>query len=342
VDGRTGRSERGAMNRIGGALAAIGIVSILAAVPFVRKAATASTNARSEGATRGMDLAARYPGDAGIESDPDVLFVERFDEGSLPAVFKRWTDVRNAAMMSFDSDVPFGGPGSRSLDIGWIGGGASNGGHLYKELDPGVDDTLYVRYYIKYPVAGSPRHAGIWMGGFNPPLAWPSPEAGTKPTGDDRFIAGAEENGYTAGFEHYDYWMNMRQATDGNFWGNFLLNDPSVRAVRGQWACVEQMVKLNDPVTASNGEHAIWLNGVKVSHLGPGFPNGSWSGGIFTQRRDGAPFEGFRWRSDASLNINWIWLQNYSPDDPPGFAGHLRFAHVVVAKTYIGCAAGPR
>src|SRR5690348_15376724 len=112
------------MNRIGGALAAIGILSMLAAVPFVRKAPTASTNARSEGATRGMDLAARYPGDAGIESDPDVLFVERFDEGSLPAVFKRWTDVRNAAMMSLDSDVPFGGPGSRSLDIGWIGGGA--------------------------------------------------------------------------------------------------------------------------------------------------------------------------------------------------------------------------
>ena len=43
--------------------------------------------------------------------------------------------------------------------------------------------------------------------------------------------------------------------------------------------CVEHMVKLNNPVTASNGEHAIWLDGVKVSHLGQGFPNGSWTGG---------------------------------------------------------------
>ena len=58
--------------------------------------------------------------------------------------------------------------------------------------------------------------------------------------------------------------------------------------------CVEHMVKLNNPVTASNGEHAIWINGVKVSHVGQGFPNGSWSGGIFTQSPGGTPFEGLQ------------------------------------------------
>jgi len=59
---------------------------------------------------------------------------------------------------------------------------------------------------------------------------------------------------------------------------------------------------------------AFHNNGVKVSDLGPGFPNGSWSGGIFTQNPGGTPFGGFQWRSDANLNINYIWLQNYSPD----------------------------
>ena len=81
------------------------------------------------------------------------------------------------------------------------------------------------------------------------------------------------------------------------------------------------------------------LNGVKVSHLGLGLPNGNWLGGIFTQSPSGSPFEGFRWRSDASLNLNWIWLQNYSPDDPAGFTGTMKFAHVVAARTYIGCLA---
>jgi len=97
------------------------------------------------------------------------------------------------------------------------------------------------------------------------------------------------------------------------------------------------MVKLNNPVTSSNGEHAMWLDGVKVSHLGQGFPNGYWSGGIFTQDPGGSPFEGFRWRSDSNLKLNWIWLQNYSPDHPPGVAQDMKFDHVVVAASYIGC-----
>ena len=85
--------------------------------------------------------------------------------------------------------------------------------------------------------------------------------------------------------------------------------------------CVEQMVKLNNPVSASNGEHAIWVDGVQISHVGPGFPNGSWSGGIFTQNPAGTPFGGLRWRSDANLNLNYIWLQTYAPNDPAGLHG---------------------
>src|SRR5690606_29402950 len=130
---------------------------------------------------------------------------------------------------------------------------------------------------------------------------------------------------------------NMRPSSDGRHWGNLLLNNAAVQAGRGEWTCVEQMVKLNNPVSASNGEHAIWLNGVKVSHLGQGFPNGSWSGGVFTQSSTGTPFEGFRWRSDAKLNLNWIWLQNYASADPAGFAGDMFFDHLVVARKRIGC-----
>jgi len=49
----------------------------------------------------------------------------------------------------------------------------------------------------------------------------------------------------------------MRAAPDGNYWGNTLLNNPNVLGRAGQWMCVEHMVKLNNPVTSSNGEHAI-------------------------------------------------------------------------------------
>lgn len=301
----------------------------------------AGTSRQGAGGSPPADLASRYPGDVGIESNPDVLFVEGFEEESLEALARRWTDLRNESGFSFAADVPPGSPGSRSLAISWRGG-QTTGGHLYKELRPGLDDTLYVRYYIKYPAQGRYRHTGVWMGGFNPPSSWPKPEAGERPVGDDRFIAAAEQNERTAGFEHYDYWMDMRRAVDGRYWGNFLLNDPRVKAVPERWTCVEQMVKLNHPVTSSNGEHAIWLDGVEISHLGPGFPRGSWKGGVFTQEATGEPFEGFRWRSDERLDLNWIWLQNYSPDDPAGFSGAVAFDHVVVATSRIGCLGRPR
>jgi hypothetical protein len=287
----------------------------------------------------GGGISALHPGDVGIETHPDVVFVERFEETALTNVFGRWTDIRNGSGMSLSSDVPAGSPGTRSLNIPWIGGGVSDGGHLYKQLGTGVDDTLYVRYYIKYPTSGRYNHTGIWMGGNNPSLSWPNPRAGVKPAGNDRFIAAAEQNTQTSRFDHYDYWMNMRQSLDGNYWGNLLLNKPNVQATAGQWTCVEHMVKLNSPVSSFNGEHAIWLDGAKVSHLGQGFPNGNWRGGIFTQDPTGSPFEGFRWRSDANLNLNWFWLQVYAPNDPAGFSSSIKFDHVVVAKSYIGCLA---
>ena len=76
----------------------------------------------------GGGLAALYPGDAGIENHPDVVFVERFDEPTLTDLFKRWTDILNGPAMSFTSDVPPGSPVSRALNIPWKGGGISSGG----------------------------------------------------------------------------------------------------------------------------------------------------------------------------------------------------------------------
>lgn len=44
-------------------------------------------------------LAAKYPGDRGIDKDPNVIFVERFDEKSLDAVFERWGSIQSKEIM---------------------------------------------------------------------------------------------------------------------------------------------------------------------------------------------------------------------------------------------------
>jgi hypothetical protein len=282
-------------------------------------------------------ISALYPGDVGIENNPNVVFSEQFEEGSIANIVPRWGDVKGESTMRLVTDVPPGSPAGHALSIPWVGG-VNDGGHLYKILNPAVNDVLYIRYYIKYPTDGVSHHSGIWTGGFNPVSAWPDPNAGSRPNGSDRFMAVGEHNNITNAFEHYDYWVGMHPDAGGAYWGNFLLNNPSVRMPRGQWACIEQMVKLNNPTSSYNGEHALWIDGVKVSHLGQGFPHGHWEGGRFYQNpSDSGTFEGFQWRTNSALNLNFIWLQNYSPDDPAGFSSTILYDHVVVAKSYIGC-----
>ena len=72
-------------------------------------------------------LAALYPGDAGIENHPDVVFVEKFEESALTDLFNRWTDILNGPTMVLSADVPPGSPGTHSLSIPWVGGGVNNG-----------------------------------------------------------------------------------------------------------------------------------------------------------------------------------------------------------------------
>src|SRR5207248_9739359 len=149
-------------------------------------------------------IAASYRGDVGIESDPNVIFVERFDETSTSSLFGRWTDILNGPAMSFSTDVPTGSPVTHSLNIPCVGAGVKDGGHRYKVLSPGVDDTLYVRYYVKHPTSGTPHHSGIQVGGYNPPSAWPDPHAGEKPAGNDSFLAGAGQLYNLCSFDCYD------------------------------------------------------------------------------------------------------------------------------------------
>ncbi len=311
------------------------IVTIVASVFALYRNSEDSLAQGAAGVPDPPGLAAQYPGDVGIENDPAVVLVEQFEDASTSSVFSRWTDIREGGWMSLSNDVPPGSAGSQSLTIPAVGG-LNTGGHLYKRLTQGINDTLYVRYYIKYPSNGQYSHNGIWIGGYNPPSSWPNPQAGTRPQGNDRFSASAEQWNTTQQFDHYDYWMDMRPGIDGIYWGNLLHNEAQTLGRSDQWMCVEQMVRLNNPVSESNGEHAAWIDGVKISHFGPGYPVGTWDGGTFSPG-SGSPFEGFRWRSDTNLTLNYLWLQNYSPNDPAGVVAEMKFDHVVAATRYIGC-----
>jgi len=301
-------------------------------------------------------IAAKYPGDVGIEKDPDVVFAETFELPALDALRSRWDEVKSAEIMSLSDDVPPRSSGTRSLLMTHVGG-RGEGGHLYRRLLPG-HDILYVRFYVKFDEDCGPIHHFFHVGGYNPPTRWPQGGAGERPRGDDRFSTGVEPFGESWTWDYYTYWMEMRGSPpQGRTWGNTFLGDPKPRVQRGKWTCAELMMKMNAPVSERNGEMALWIDGKLVNHLGPGFPKGRWvfdrfipgeggqgirwndkTGGreSFQVPAGGLPFEGFRWRCDERLKLNFLWVLLYITKAPQGHESRVWFDHIVVAKRYVG------
>lgn len=219
--------------------------------------------------------------------------------------------------------------------------------YLFNRM-PGISDSVFVRYYIKYDNTSSFHHSGVWMGGNNPPTNWPNVHAGYRPAGDSAFHIGTEVRGTTQNpanssvFGFYNYWTGMHISTQNNpntgtpyYWGNqFLSSDPNAIIDMSSWNCIEVMVKLNNLVSETSGELALWINGNKIAHYGAGFPNGTWNQD-FTEGA-GTRFDGFQWRTDTALQFNYIWLTSYVTNNALNHVANVYYDHVVVAKNYIG------
>jgi hypothetical protein len=303
-------------------------------------------------------LAMRYPGDAGIERDPRVVFAEDFEEDSLEALWKRWETVSDRPGQSFSDDVPPGSSGKQSLVMERQQG---PGAQLYRRLKNPQGGwgygRLFARYYLKFDLdCGEIHHFGTCLGGNHPATPWPSVKAGQPTDGARSFWSGIEPYGRGWVWDFYTYWCEMRGSPPrGQTWGNSFIRDPELKVTRGRWICVEQMIQMNDP-SDTDGEQALWIDGQLVSHLGKGFPKGLWTydkfapgkGGQgirwnkeqsgperFSVPESGTPFEGFRWRTAPELNANFVWLYIYT-QKPAGHRIKVWFDHVVVATEYIG------
>jgi predicted amidohydrolase len=330
------------------ATAALVCLAVLAGRPM-------GAQEKSSSLPEGLGLAAKYPGDVGIEQDPDVVFAEKFEDGSVAEMGKRWESVSSAEIMSLSSDVPADSGGNRSLLMSHVGGKGS-GGHLYRRLLPGYEQ-LFVRFYVKFDVACAPIHHLFHIGGYHPPTPYPQGGAGERPRGDERFSVGIEPFGDAWSWDYYAYWMEMRGSPPrGKTWGNSFVRDPNVKVERDRWVCVEAMITMND-ADDSDGELGLWIDGRRINHIGQGFPKGKWvydkflageegegirwneaTGGPerFTVAPGGQPFEGFRWRRDDRLKLNFLWVLLYITDAPPGQVSKVWFDDIVVAKRYIG------
>ncbi len=299
----------------------------------------------------GPGLSAKYPGDVGIDKDPDVVWVENFEEGSVSALLQRYED-KKASGIALDADVPAKSGGKASGKLTANGGGP-NAVDFYKKLSPGYDE-LFVRYYAKYQSGVQWHHTGVWIGGYNPAANWPSPQAGLKPNGDDRFHVSLEPmgSGATPRMDFYNYWMKMHSWMDqpsGStaYYGNSLVHEPTLTA-KEQWQCFEIHIKLNPSGASGSGaELGLWVNDQSVIQFTDSAPLGYWvkdkfcpnsaTGKECTDYKPSNPTLvplDLQYRSTTNLKLNAFWPQNYITS---GGAGSVWYDDMVIAKSRVGC-----
>ncbi len=317
----------------------------------------------------GFGISRRYPQDRGIEKDPQVIFVENFEDRSLDGLKKRWEEISNKDQkpISFADEGPSASAGKTCLQI-TATRGHDTGGHLFRRLLPGYD-TVYVRFYVRFAADHGFIHHFVTLSGMKNPPAWPTGDAGIRPV--DRFSSGIEPVSQSHQFlsprsfdppgiwHFYTYWPEMRTWQNDSGIGNSYYGNNfeplSPRTIpREKWICVEIAMGINSSVDASDGWQAFWIDGKPVEWFGPGHPNGIWKRDKWIIRDDSkaAGFPGFRWRTDPAIKINRFWLMHYVTDkafaendrylaDHPDAvintqAAAVWFDDIVVAKAYVG------
>lgn len=300
----------------------------MAAAMVVLAAAVAASQAGRQG-ERG--IAAAYPGDAGIGSDPDVLFADDFESGDL----KKWDRTRGPA--GIDGEAPNAGRWAARFEMHR---GRNTGSDAIKWFMPGAD-AVYARFYVKFSKDYRYNHHFVWLGANQAGDRHSSfGKAGRKPDGT-YYSTGMEpwfawgKNPFPGEVNLYSYYLDMlpdKKMTD-KYWGNqFFPPGPGKGTQAGpsrvippldKWQCWEFMIQANTAPDKADGRQAMWVDG-----------------------RPAGEFTGIRWRNNPELKVNSLWLENYGYDqgDPTrrywGEEQAVWFDDIVVAKRYIGPMAG--
>lgn len=298
-----------------------------------------------------LSLAEKYPGDVGMESDPDVYFVENAEHGSLAELLARWGGSSASGSVSLDATaVPPGSRGAQSIRLTTTAGplgpgtGTVRSAYLYKPFPATFVGPVHMRWYVRYNTNGTFHHSGPRLGG-NSPLGdtLANSPAGVRPDGSDFFYVGVELAGAkvapanTSPVDYYTYWPEMRGTSffPGQYYGNSFINDPAVSIDLANWNCIELRFAPNDPPESHSGTLDLWINGQQVSSVSQG-TLGTWVEDNFHPDIAGTPFEGFQWRNMPPLAANYIELMHFVDNDPDGYMNSVNYDHLVVANRYIG------
>jgi hypothetical protein len=277
---------------------------------------------------QGLGLAARYPGDVGIASDPAVILADDFESyGSPNELSSKWNQVFNSANMRLSTEPGNVFSGSKALEFTIPQTNSEAGPAVARFLNP-ERDVLFWRAYGKYgdafDVIGS-AHSGMSISAH---YCCP----GVPADGFNKFSVGYEPARFDTSVPApgrlavYIYHPLQRDLYGDHFlptglvspntslpfdFGPDFVSRPDVVPVRGRWYAYELMVQANTP-GERDGRIAMWLDGNLI-----------------------ADFTNLRLRDTSSLKIDKFSLEMYV------FRNNLAVAqkwydNAVAATSYIG------
>ena len=122
-------------------------------------------------------IASRYPNDAGIENDPDVILFDGFESYTSPSQLRRkWNQAGPQANLRIATEPGNYIGGRKSLEMKLPISQTETTGSVLKRLNP-EEPVLYIRAYEKFDPGFSVTtsgHNGLRIGGHYP---WPWPSA---------------------------------------------------------------------------------------------------------------------------------------------------------------------
>lgn len=294
---------------------------------------TGGTGASGGAGGCGDGIAALYPGDVDIGSDPAVLLADGFEGYAQPEdLYQRWDAVYQTDQIHFATEAANVYAGNQSLRFTVPEQDQELSNAVDQELDD-EQDVLFLRYYAKFDspfdVVGS-SHNGSMISAhyFVDGQATP----GVPADGTNKFLANLENwrgEAATPSPGHlniYVYHPEQRSQWGDHFFptGTVLPNSsepfdfgpdfesrPDVLPELDRWYCYEYMVRANTP-GQRDGRITAWLDGVLVAD----FPN-------------------LRLRDVDTLKIDRFGVSFHIGSNPNGET-HRWYDNVVAATSYIG------
>jgi hypothetical protein len=280
-------------------------------------------------------IAAKYPGDKGIEGAPGVLFAEDFEHcSSVADLSPKWDVLTNQTHLSIADDSANRPGRGKSLQMTIPQQGVPLATGVAKRLSHS-QNILFLRWYQKFdagwfvPDASVHNGASIASNYYDNGRATP----GVRADGKNKFLVNFEcENstGDAPGLLNvYVYWPEQGSKWGDHFYpsgrvlpqpetrsgeatfGKQFVPRPDFSPQTGRWYCYEYMVEANTP-GKRDGRIAMWVDGKLIGK----FPN-------------------IRFRDVPSLEIDRFDLGVYIADNTKR-ANRKWVDDVVAATSYIG------